>query len=556
MAKSMEELLKAARPALRYAELVQLARTKSPNKVVELARARGDKPRAVKAARYLAILRRDHGDEAFERVVSNHTELARSGEPDTEHARWEKKRMEHRLETMLKSIKNPKDRILLIHRQGSPGRLSREIVGMLKEQPVVLIKVGRQDSVEDAILYLDDANSELYGLVLRVFPEDSDPAEHQFCHNSFDIHVLGLYAALDGDVVDAMVILRDLVKAWDTLPSASRFADKAWEGTRVVADLLAESHLELADRKGLERAYWLWRFRQDEHSRLACVELGYDPLDRGGRTEQLNGLVDKLEELGMSRGEIQVEFTALLDRKKRPQPEVLLPVVGSKAFDSMDRADRRLRSKVVLDSMERVLPDMLLHGVNRWSYFKKLLSYLEWEDREYIDKSWVFDLLAAELAKGRAAFIVDFLEYFQQDLGLKERTSRKGPDVMLILAARAFPIAYENGEFGIAAAMVQHFGAQACVDEERIKREVNLRFRERVQLAMDREYINDDYLYELLELSESVGAVKNIIDVRDAELHTAIGELKEKANSVTQLALALGKSVCLDFAERIKFKKD
>lgn len=64
-----EELQKLAKPALRHAELIYLARTETPNKAYELALIRWPR-RQAKAARFLAILRRDHGQRAFEALIT------------------------------------------------------------------------------------------------------------------------------------------------------------------------------------------------------------------------------------------------------------------------------------------------------------------------------------------------------------------------------------------------------------------------------------------------------------------------------------------------------
>lgn len=72
-----EELQKLAKPALQHAELVRLARTETPSKAYELASTRWPR-RQAKATRFLAMLRRDHGQRAFE-VLITQTEHAQGG---------------------------------------------------------------------------------------------------------------------------------------------------------------------------------------------------------------------------------------------------------------------------------------------------------------------------------------------------------------------------------------------------------------------------------------------------------------------------------------------
>ena len=76
---SKEELCKKAHPALRHAELVEIARTQSPCGAYKNAVRRWP-TRQASATRFLAILRRDH-PEAFTRLT-NPTEHARLDEPD------------------------------------------------------------------------------------------------------------------------------------------------------------------------------------------------------------------------------------------------------------------------------------------------------------------------------------------------------------------------------------------------------------------------------------------------------------------------------------------
>ena len=80
--KSLDELTKLAQPALRHAELVQLARTVTPNRAFSTANSRWPSRQAT-AARFLAMVRRDYGSEPFEALVSR---LEHARVIDSEHA--------------------------------------------------------------------------------------------------------------------------------------------------------------------------------------------------------------------------------------------------------------------------------------------------------------------------------------------------------------------------------------------------------------------------------------------------------------------------------------
>jgi len=79
---TLEELKELAKPALRHAELINLARVETPSGADEKASIRWPR-RQAKAVRFLAMLRRDHGQRAFEALVSS-TEHARP--KGSEHA--------------------------------------------------------------------------------------------------------------------------------------------------------------------------------------------------------------------------------------------------------------------------------------------------------------------------------------------------------------------------------------------------------------------------------------------------------------------------------------
>lgn len=83
---SLEELQELSRPALRHAELIQIARTETPNKADEQASIRWPR-RQAKATRFLAMLRRDHGSGAFEALVSQLEHARLNG---SEHAQGDR----------------------------------------------------------------------------------------------------------------------------------------------------------------------------------------------------------------------------------------------------------------------------------------------------------------------------------------------------------------------------------------------------------------------------------------------------------------------------------
>lgn len=69
--KTLDELIELSKPALRHAEIIEIVRVENPSKADEKASTRWPR-RQAKAARFLAMLRRDYGHEAFEASLLEH----------------------------------------------------------------------------------------------------------------------------------------------------------------------------------------------------------------------------------------------------------------------------------------------------------------------------------------------------------------------------------------------------------------------------------------------------------------------------------------------------
>lgn len=62
------------KPAVQHAKLIELARANSPATTYDLALSETGSQETAKAARWLAVLRRDYGDTAFEAFVLKPTQ--------------------------------------------------------------------------------------------------------------------------------------------------------------------------------------------------------------------------------------------------------------------------------------------------------------------------------------------------------------------------------------------------------------------------------------------------------------------------------------------------
>lgn len=70
--RSLEELKARAEQALERKDLVEIAAKHSPSASHLVAMKRTKDENLAKACRWLAVIRRDYGEEAFAKFVSNH----------------------------------------------------------------------------------------------------------------------------------------------------------------------------------------------------------------------------------------------------------------------------------------------------------------------------------------------------------------------------------------------------------------------------------------------------------------------------------------------------
>ena len=109
----LEDLEKDSKPALDHVELVELARTQTPNQARKLARSAHWPNRQADACQSLAKLRRDFGTEVFEAFVAT-TGRARAAEAVTEHVRDNRSNpMQDRIISSLHRVTDPVARLRL-----------------------------------------------------------------------------------------------------------------------------------------------------------------------------------------------------------------------------------------------------------------------------------------------------------------------------------------------------------------------------------------------------------------------------------------------------------
>jgi hypothetical protein len=151
MKKSLPELKRLSHSAMSHVDLIEIAMRNSPNKSAQLAEANEWSKRLVQSCRYLAILRRDFGQNAFDDYVQE-TEQARVATTTPEPVRNTK-------ETNVKKLdKAARDRILQ----------NANLCEDLGEKITILLRHGFRDEAkalikasinEHGVIFLKEVNN-------------------------------------------------------------------------------------------------------------------------------------------------------------------------------------------------------------------------------------------------------------------------------------------------------------------------------------------------------------------------------------------------------------
>jgi hypothetical protein len=489
---TLEELEKLAKPALRHAELVSLAKEKSPNKVYEIAVARWPK-RQAKAARSLAQMRRDN-PQAFEAFIAT-IEHARSEWSDTEQAQERKTKMTTQLLNSLDHLSDPIAKLQLAVKHNLKPHVAEMITSFAK--------------VWQVSFYCDDQTGNVLFDTLPDVPRhqgyNSTRPETGVWQKKYHDRLVVIFskAELNKDIsVDLVGLatflgwkkpqISDFVRSVLTRIVKTKLTQTSWRVLDATADACRrylKPDEELA--RATERWVLLSRFRDGRIFDLRRNALPTPQKERPyrrGRTpdweirEELDPIVDRMLEIGMSLKEIREEFLLWIAEKGKNggcRYQFMLAVAGSKCFkgdiESTDRCRELLR--------KHFLPTIKSEGGIFFAarMFTAFQSH-DWKMWKSGDGDFFRPRLLDCLAVGQAGAVLQWLLTYWNDIdnfypeevlavgrkaGVDEWQKTTALEWMRVMAKQAVQLAVKAERFGVAAALTQHFAGAATPEKAR-----------------------------------------------------------------------------------------
>jgi hypothetical protein len=501
MTSREEELKKRAHPALRHAELVELAEHHSPNEAHKLASGQWPR-RQAQACRSLAVLRRDFPDAfcAFIRVL---TGASSSGLSGTEHApiggsaMAEEQQDREKLKQTLSLITDPAQRLRGLFRHG----LTREAEEFLrftvaKADLIYFQHLDRKDS--SAAFFSHDSCNEFMVCVGRVktFDNNIRPAlvfDHEGLRRAlgwteaqrdkFMVEVIRRAIAC----VDPTNMRRDIAGwagSWEinaTAEAMNRFIPKGHE-LRAAADrwclrawFFDQAYISCYFSKEMEIEY----LGGEAPSRSGCPAYGSQAIiyEQQRQRKIMELLIERLKQLDMSADAIREDFYLWLDRYvNHLNPELLTEVANAPIFTYNDERRAKIMGMMIRPALEGMMDGSLLyHPMVVARLIEGGMLHL---NTSRLNACSLFRKFAAEqLAKGHLGRIMEITAMIGYRFFGELESRGPGEDAppnfdLAQCAALAFQLAWEKGEYGIAAALVRLFGDEACLDPRLLRKEV------------------------------------------------------------------------------------
>ena len=493
--ENLAELQRLAKPALRHAELVDLAKEKSPNKVYEIAVARWPK-RQAKAARSLAQMRRDN-PRAFEAFIAS-MEHARSAETDTEHARERKQVMTSQLMKSLEQLSDPRKKFEIMIRNGLLVEASDFFLSLESTMTPVLWRHwdGRKDSGDLCPVEIDEKDP-LAGTTVAFFPADTDLAKDRLnvTHGGAAIYasLAGLIKNLKWTDEQATQFVRRVLERMVKTPIYTHYFVWVVYGM----EHATRHFLKPEDKLAQEAERWmiLRHFRHGELFNLRQRLPGYvyDPRHSVEKDWQvraeLNPIVDRMLEVGMTMEEIRKEFLKWIEEKGKIRScryQFMLAVTGAKCFEDDHKSLERVRELLRKHYLPSIKAENDLFFAARMYQAFGSRHIAAWRQG---DEKFFRPRVVDALSHGSAGAVYQWLltygyatDFYSNEVRQAARGADSGKfdqavawEMMRVMAPDAVQLATKAERFGVAAALTQYFTDSATPSK----------VRELVQLAVD-----------------------------------------------------------------------
>jgi hypothetical protein len=272
---------------------------------------------------------------------------------------------------------------------------------------------------------------------------------------------------------------------------------------------------------------------------------------------ELDPIVDRFLELGWTMEQVQAEFLRFMrDHMENCRPQFMLAVAGGKCFNYA-HAERKhlLRAqyrpklwKELLASSGRFMVAMY----ERFAHF----GFSDF-DRHEEDKAFYRAEFIDMLARGQFHKAYQLLLVLGHSIGviyaeMESTRFERARKYLYELVPEAFQKAYDAGRFGIAAALVQQFGDDACLSVDLIRRQIAEDFDAQLEAA-DEQYADmaelwhsgeaDDALFESGRGKEWRDLRAEIEGIRRISATAMLAERQEQIRNVARIALDLDQPI-------------
>ncbi len=551
----LEELKELSKPALRHVELVEMARTLSPNQVGKQVGAAGWPSRQAKAARSLCVLKRDFGPGVFEAFITT-MERARSEQSDTEQAQ-EDKRMKARLKKSLQRISDPRKKLEVMVSGGLFKDATAFIKKLLREMDVNLVS---HESVTDGqgrpkLFSTSEENASPVGTVNVAFApkECAQPGcEPESRAVVLVVSLEGLIQALQWSDEQVLSFVEALIKKVLKVSHDSRYAYMITS----TLQKLVRHFLDPASALANKAERWmllalLFEGRLFE-LRKTALPVPVDRRNRGGPKSnyeiraELDPVVERMLELGMSKQEVKEVFLNWMREKgEHCRWQFMLAMAGAECFENPSYKVSDVLREVYLPSMweklvkyDHVRSFMAFKPLGLWKVARPHESTYYYVDT---DQQFFREGFAKLLSRGKAAKVFQLLVLVGSDLGVYPcglNSKRFSPyncknenarAMMSWLATDAFELAFAAEDYGIAAGLADYFD---CADDDRfIEQAVDLCREQATEIWRFPENVSAEYVRRTL--FEDKGDPKKEpestrVTQFKAEVHAIAQELKQK----------------------------
>lgn len=582
----LEELRKLATPALRHAELVELARTKRPNEARTIAHNAGWPRRQVRAVKFLATLVRDYGSGALDALITS-MEQVRAAQAVPEQAR-EKEKMTDRIRDRLQLISDPAKRLEIMVKNEMWGDATAYLHELVDTHPVYFW--WHDDRERELFHVTTDEADPIGGVRVGVHPSNTELARDRLNLTQDSIVALnlrGMITTLQWNDEQVLQYVRKVFGKMLQFPFHTHYFYWLVAGMERACRHFLPASDELAVQ--VERWTLLYHFRGGRlfELRSRALPSPVGPNDEGTEAE-LNPIVDRFLALGYTPEQVRDEFLKWIkDHASNCRPEFMLAAAGAKCFRHDDEDRYQALRSYLPEMWEFILRD---NDTGSWlSLFAKLAGvglfrasgtrYIPapertphpvaavkgprepqptWEPYEG-DEEFFHAEIVKLLSKGEAAKVYQLLNLLGHRMGLLREGKGNIKDAsafMASIAPAAFKLAHGEGRFGIAAALSQHFN---CVDEEAIRDQVNEEFREEAAVILgdyvredEPQYLNSDISEHPTDDDGEPDAEKEqqMLPVRarrDAKLAQVLDASRQQVSESVQIALDLDQPIKLEF---------